>query len=69
MSAVWGKNIQVSIFGESHGSAIGINVGGLPAGFEIDMEKVRKDMARRAPGQSELTTSRKEIRSETANAA
>ncbi len=60
MSAVWGKNIQVSIFGESHGSAIGINLGGLPAGFEIDLEKVRKDMARRAPGQSELTTSRKE---------
>lgn len=60
MSAVWGKNITVSIFGESHGKAIGINIGGLPSGINLDLEKIKKDMARRAPGQSELTTSRNE---------
>lgn len=60
MSAVWGKNISLSIFGESHGKAIGINIGGLPSGFKIDIEKINKDMARRAPGKSELTTSRLE---------
>ena len=60
MSANWGKNITVSIFGESHGVALGINIGGLPSGFSVDLEKIKKDMARRAPGQSELTTSRKE---------
>lgn len=60
MSANWGKNITVSIFGESHGVALGINIGGLPSGFPVDLEAIKKDMARRAPGQSELTTSRKE---------
>ena len=60
MSANWGKNITVSIFGESHGVALGINMGGLPSGFSVDLEAIKKDMARRAPGQSELTTSRKE---------
>lgn len=60
MSANWGKNITISIFGESHGVALGINMGGLPSGFSVDLDEIKKDMARRAPGQSELTTSRKE---------
>ena len=60
MSANWGKNITVSIFGESHGVALGINIGGLPSGFPVDLDAIKRDMARRAPGQSELTTSRKE---------
>ena len=45
-----GNNIKVSIFGESHGNAIGINIDGLPSGFEIDMEKLLLEMERRAPG-------------------
>lgn len=60
MSGVWGNNIKVSIFGESHGNAIGINIDGLPSGFEIDMDKILLEMERRAPGKNQLSTARKE---------
>ncbi len=60
MSANWGKNIELSIFGESHGKAIGINLGKLPAGLPIDMDLVEKEMQRRAPGNNALSTARKE---------
>ncbi|HPZ59814.1 MAG TPA: chorismate synthase, partial [Bacillota bacterium] len=57
---IWGRNLRLSIFGESHGEAIGIVMDGLPPGFPMDMDYVNFHMARRAPGQSELTTPRKE---------
>ena len=60
MSGVFGNNIKISIFGESHGAAIGVNIDGLPSGFEIDMDKVLFEMERRAPGKNQLSTSRKE---------
>ena len=60
MSNVWGERIKLSIFGESHGPAIGIVIGGLPAGESIDEDEIRKEMQRRAPGNSELSTPRKE---------
>ena len=60
MSGVWGNKIKVSIFGESHGAAIGINIDGLPSGFKIDMDKVAEEMGRRAPGKSAISTARKE---------
>lgn len=60
MSGIWGKNIEVSIFGESHGVAIGVTINGLPPGLEVDMDQVLFEMARRAPGRNELTTPRKE---------
>lgn len=60
MSGIWGKNLEISIFGESHGRAIGVTINGLPPGIEIDMDAVLIEMARRAPGQNELTTPRKE---------
>lgn len=60
MSGVWGNKVKVSIFGESHGTAIGITISGLPAGFEIDMDEVSLEMARRAPGKSAISTARKE---------
>lgn len=60
MSGMWGSKIKLSIFGESHGDAIGITIDGLPAGFSIDMDKIMMEMARRAPGKSSLSTPRKE---------
>lgn len=50
MSGIWGNNLKVSIFGESHGNAIGINIDGLPSGIELDLDKIDKEMKRRAPG-------------------
>ncbi|MBU5488846.1 chorismate synthase [Clostridium sp. MSJ-8] len=60
MSGIWGNNLKVAIFGESHGNAIGITIDGLPSGVEIDMDKVLEEMARRAPGKSKLSTARNE---------
>ena len=48
------------IFGESHGPAIGVVLEGVPAGLELDLERVSAEMARRAPGGSPLSTARKE---------
>lgn len=60
MSSTFGKNIKVSIFGESHGEAIGCVIDGLPHGVELDMEQIKKEMKRRAPGQDKSATPRKE---------
>ncbi|CDZ75605.1 Chorismate synthase [Peptoniphilus sp. ING2-D1G] len=59
MSSIFGNNVKISIFGESHGKAIGVVMDGLPAGEEIDEEKLLDFMKRRAPGQK-FTTGRKE---------
>ncbi|MGN0571881.1 MAG: chorismate synthase [Candidatus Fimenecus sp.] len=59
-SILTGKNIQVSVFGQSHSKAIGAVIDGLPAGFSVDEEKVHAFMARRAPGRAKFATSRKE---------
>lgn len=55
-----GKLCTLTIYGESHGPSIGAVLDGLPAGTVIDWDEVRREMARRAPGQSALTTARKE---------
>ncbi len=60
MSGVWGKRIELSIFGESHGPAIGVTLHGLPAGFMVDMEHISRQMRRRRPGHNEWSTPRKE---------
>lgn len=60
MSGVWGKNIEISIFGESHGEAIGIVINGLPGGVVLDIDYIKSEMARRAPGKNKLSTTRKE---------
>ncbi|WP_432662901.1 chorismate synthase [Wukongibacter baidiensis] len=60
MSSMWGKNIRISIFGESHGKAIGVVIDGLPSGIELDMEYINKEMKRRAPGRNKISTPRKE---------
>ena len=56
----YGEFVKVTIFGESHGPGIGVVVDGLPAGERIDLEAVRVQMRRRAPGSTELGTPRKE---------
>ena len=60
MSCNFGNNIKITIFGQSHSEAIGVVIDGLPAGFRIDTEKTAAFMARRAPGNSDLSTPRKE---------
>ena len=60
MSGMWGNKIKISIFGESHGNAIGINIDGLEPGFEINLDKVSSEMKRRAPGRNNLSTPRKD---------
>ena len=60
MSSFWNRNISVSIFGESHGPAIGVVIDNLPPGEYIDMDKVRQFMTRRAPKKDGTTTPRGE---------
>ncbi len=60
MSSTFGSHIKISIFGQSHSEAIGVNIDGLPAGYTIDMEKLQAFLDRRAPGRSNQSTSRKE---------
>lgn len=60
MSSIYGSNIKVAIFGESHGAAIGCVIDGFPAGLAIDMAAVRAFMARRAPGAAPGSTPRSE---------
>ncbi len=60
MSSTFGQCLKLSIFGQSHGEAIGVTLDGFPAGMTIDMEALLAEMARRAPGQSLLTTARRE---------
>ncbi|MCR5820181.1 MAG: chorismate synthase [Bacteroidaceae bacterium] len=56
----FGTLFRITSFGESHGSAIGGVVDGMPPGIDIDMDFIQAELARRKPGQSRLTTSRKE---------
>ena len=60
MSSTWKNNIEITIFGESHGKEIGIILGNLPAGIKIDMDEVAREMKRRAPGRNKMSTPRKE---------
>ncbi len=60
MGSCWGDKIKISIFGESHGKAIGVVIDGLPGGEKIDMDEVYIQMSRRAPGGDKTATPRKE---------
>lgn len=60
MSSNLGTNLKVSIFGQSHGRAIGVTMDGLPAGEPIDVNELQTFLDRRKPGTSSLTTQRKE---------
>jgi chorismate synthase len=60
MGNSFGKLFKITTFGESHGLALGVIIEGCPAGLKIDEEKIRLEMQRRKPGQSKITTQRKE---------
>jgi chorismate synthase len=60
MSSSFGHSFRVTTFGESHGGAVGCVIDGCPPGHQISLEVIQKDLARRKPGQSQLTTPRAE---------
>jgi chorismate synthase len=60
MSSTYGKIFKISTFGESHGVGIGVVVDGCPAGLDFDLDFIQSELDRRKPGQSRITTQRKE---------
>lgn len=56
----FGQLFRITTFGESHGGAVGVVVDGCPPGIEITEEEIQKALDRRKPGQSKITTPRKE---------
>ena len=60
MGSMWKNRLGLSIFGQSHGEAIGMTLDGVPAGTKIDMDVLQKFLSRRAPGQFPWSSARKE---------
>lgn len=60
MSSTYGDNLKLSIFGQSHGPAIGMTLDGIPAGQMVDPHTLQAFLNRRAPGQNDWSTPRKE---------
>lgn len=60
MSSTYGESLKLSIFGQSHGNAIGMTLDGIPAGLAVDTEALQEFLNRRAPGQNDWSTPRKE---------
>ena len=60
MSSTYGENLKLSIFGQSHGAAIGMTLDGIPAGLPVDLDALQAFLSRRAPGQNDWSTPRKE---------
>ena len=60
MSSTYGENLKLTIFGQSHGPAIGMTLDGIPAGLSVDLDELQSFLNRRAPGQNEWSTPRKE---------
>ncbi len=56
----FGKLFRVTTFGESHGVAVGVVIDGCPAGLDVDVSDIQRELDRRKPGQSSITTARKE---------
>ncbi|MBD3195494.1 MAG: chorismate synthase [Candidatus Lokiarchaeota archaeon] len=55
-----GRKFRISSFGESHGKIIGVLIDGIPAGLDLNLEFIQNELNKRKPGQSKLTTERKE---------
>jgi chorismate synthase len=60
MGNIYGRKFRIATFGESHGQAIGVTIDGCPAGLEIDEQFIQEELDRRKPGQSRITTQRRE---------
>ena len=60
MSSSYGENVRFTLFGQSHGPAVGVTIEGIPAGFPIDLEALQAFLNRRAPGRSPTATARRE---------
>lgn len=60
MGNTYGKIFKITTYGESHGPAIGVVIDGCPAGLEVSAHEIQKELDRRKPGQSKITTQRKE---------
>lgn len=60
MGSVFGKNLKLTIFGESHGAGVGAVINGFPAGVLIDEVAIRRELDRRRPGQNAWSTPRTE---------
>lgn len=60
MSSTYGKIVKIATFGESHGVGIGVVLEGCPAGMLLDTEFIQSELDRRKPGQSRITTQRRE---------
>ena len=60
MSRTYGENLKLSIFGQSHGAAIGMTLDGIPAGLPVNLEALQAFLNRRAPGQNDYSTPRRE---------
>ena len=58
--STFGELFRISTFGESHGGAVGVVIDGCPPGLEISLSEVQAELDRRKPGQSDITTPRKE---------
>ncbi len=60
MSSIYGEQLKLSIFGQSHGPAVGMTLDGIPAGLPVDPDKLQAFLDRRSPGQNSWSTPRKE---------
>ena len=60
VSSEFGRILKISVFGQSHGTAIGVVVDGLPAGEAVDVEELQRFLDRRRPGTGSLSTARRE---------
>ena len=60
MSSTYGEHLKLSLFGQSHGAAIGMTLDGIPAGLPVDLEQLQQLLQRRAPGQNDFSTPRRE---------
>ena len=60
MSSTYGTLFKIATFGESHGPALGVTIDGCPAGLAFDTDFIQHELDRRKPGQSRITTQRRE---------